>query len=75
MRDVLDALQSFEAASIEVDDVVAAGKGEPTGKPFTAKIARAGMRKLAARVPAKCFSTISRSPRLTAAICRSSDLR
>ncbi|WP_051013489.1 hypothetical protein [Methylocystis sp. SC2] len=47
MRDVLDALQSFEAAAIEVDDVVAAGKGEPAGKPFTAKIARAGMRKVA----------------------------
>ncbi|MGJ0453192.1 MAG: hypothetical protein ACR65T_08205 [Methylocystis sp.] len=47
MRDVLDALQSFEAASIDVDDVVAAGKGEPAGKPFTAKIARAGLRKVA----------------------------
>ncbi|HEY8123952.1 MAG TPA: hypothetical protein VIF88_00810 [Methylocystis sp.] len=47
MRDVLDALQSFEAASIDVDDVVASGKGAPAGKPFTAKIARAGMRKVA----------------------------
>ena len=47
MRDVLDALQSFEAAAIEVDDVVAIGKGEPAGQPFTAKIARAGLRKVA----------------------------
>ncbi|RNJ51596.1 hypothetical protein D1O30_06370 [Methylocystis hirsuta] len=47
MRDVLDALQSFESASIGVDDVVAAGRGDPAGQPFTAKIARAGMRKVA----------------------------
>lgn len=46
-RDVLDALQSFEAASIDVDDIVATGKGEPAGKPFTAKIAHAGLRKVA----------------------------
>ena len=46
-RDVLDALQSFEAAAIDADDVVAIGKGEPAGKPFTAKIAHAGLRKVA----------------------------
>ena len=55
MRDVLDALQSFEAAAIEVDDVVATGKGEPTGKPFTAKIARAGMRKVASAGAGEMF--------------------
>lgn len=47
MRDLLDALLSFEAASIDIDDVVAAGNGEPAGKPFTAKFAHAGMRKVA----------------------------
>jgi hypothetical protein len=47
MRDVLDALRSFEAASIDVDNVVATGKGEPEGKPFTSKIARFGLRKVA----------------------------
>ncbi|TLG78977.1 hypothetical protein [Methylocystis sp. B8] len=47
MRDLLAALQSFEAASIDVDDVVGTGKGEPAGKPFTSKIARFGMRKVA----------------------------
>ncbi len=55
MRDVLDALRSFEAASVDVDDVVAAGKGEPAGKPFTAKIARAGMRKVAAAGAGEMF--------------------
>lgn len=47
MHDLLAALQSFEAASIDVDDVVETGKGEPAGKPFTSKIARFGMRKVA----------------------------
>jgi hypothetical protein len=47
MRDLLEALQSFEAASIDVEDVVATGKGESAGKPFTSKIARAGLRKVA----------------------------
>lgn len=47
MRDLLDALRSFEAASIDVDAVVATGKGEPAGKPFTTKVARFGMRKVA----------------------------
>jgi len=47
MRDLLDALRSFEAASINIDEIVAAGKGEPAGKPFTAKFAHAGMRKVA----------------------------
>ncbi|MGE0196783.1 MAG: hypothetical protein AB7P48_14310, partial [Methylocystis sp.] len=47
MGDLLDALQSFEAASIEVDDVAANGAGEAQGQPFSAKIAHAGMRKVA----------------------------
>lgn len=47
MRDALDALRSIEAAAIEVDNVVASGKGDSAGKPFAAKIARAGMRKVA----------------------------
>jgi hypothetical protein len=62
MRDVLDALQSFEAAVIEVGDVVAAGK-EPAGQPFTAKIARAGLRKVAGAGAGEMFFDDSRSPR------------
>lgn len=48
LGDLLDALQSFEAASIDVDDLVATGKGHPAAKPFASKIARVGMRKVAA---------------------------
>ncbi len=47
MRDLLDALVSFEAAAMEVRDIAATGKGEPADKPYTAKIARAGMNKVA----------------------------
>jgi hypothetical protein len=47
MRDLLDALQSFEAASIDVDHVAMTGKGEPAAKPFAAKAARFGVRKAA----------------------------
>ncbi|MGD9659445.1 MAG: hypothetical protein AB7U61_17700, partial [Methylocystis sp.] len=47
MRDLLDALQSFEAASIDVDHVAMTGKGESAAKPFTAKAARFGVRKAA----------------------------
>ncbi|MGD9540717.1 hypothetical protein [Methylocystis sp.] len=47
MRDILDALQSFEAASIDVDHVAMTGKGEPAAKPFAAKAARFGVRKAA----------------------------
>ncbi|WP_292528513.1 hypothetical protein [Methylocystis sp.] len=47
MRDLLDALQSFEAASIDIDNVAATGKGDPAARPFTSKIARFGIRKAA----------------------------
>ncbi len=47
MRDLLDALQSFEAASIDVDNVAATGKGDHAARPFTSKIARFGLRKAA----------------------------
>ncbi len=47
MRDLLDALVSFEAAAMEVRDIAATGKGEPADKPYTAKIARVGMNKVA----------------------------
>ncbi len=56
MRDLLDALQSFEAASIDVDDFVATGKGDPAAKPFASKIARFGMRKVAGAAAGEIFA-------------------
>jgi hypothetical protein len=55
MRDLLDALQSFEAVSIDVDDLGATGKGESAGKPFAVKIARFGMRKVAGAGASEIF--------------------
>ncbi len=56
LRDLLDALQSFEAASIDVDDLVATGKGDPAAKPFASKIARFGMRKVAGAGAGEIFA-------------------
>lgn len=47
MGDLLDALQSFDAASIDVENIAATGAGEAAAKPFASKIARFGMRKVA----------------------------
>lgn len=56
MGDLLDALQSFEAASIDVENIVASGRGEPAAKPFTSKIARFGMRKAAGAGAGEIFA-------------------
>ncbi len=47
LRDILDALQSFEVATFEARDIAATGKGEPLGKPYSVKIGRIGVNKLA----------------------------
>ena len=56
MRDLLDALQSFEAASIDVENIALTGKGEPAAKPFASKIARFGMRKVASAGAGEIFA-------------------
>ncbi|MBM3624245.1 MAG: hypothetical protein FJX16_02795 [Alphaproteobacteria bacterium] len=56
MGDLLDALKSFEAASIDVDTVAMTGKGEPAAKPFASKIERFGMRKVAGAGAGEIFA-------------------
>ena len=47
MGELLDALQSFEAASIDVENIATTGMGESSAKPFTSMIARFGLSKAA----------------------------
>jgi hypothetical protein len=39
-KDLVDAMSSFDVASIDMRDIAANGKGEPAEKPYSTKIAR-----------------------------------
>lgn len=47
LRDLIDALASLEAASMEVRDVAGDGKGAPAEKPYSFRIGRAAASRLA----------------------------
>lgn len=39
-KDLIDAMSSFDVASLDIRDIAANGKGEPAEKPYSTKIAR-----------------------------------
>lgn len=47
LKDVIEALASFDVGSIEAHNVLASGKGEPADKPYTIKVDRFAASRIA----------------------------